>query len=228
MTGSIIRRSLVGLSLALALVTSASVLRGWMFNDLVSQNPPSLETAGALNIREEAKHLKRVRQLTFGGQNAEAYFSLDDKYLIFQHQGEGVPCDQIYTIPVNAPDGQPATPKLVSTGKGRTTCAYYFPSGDRVLFSSTHATGSDCPPKPDYSHGYVWPIYDSYQVFTAKVDGSDLKQLTRAHGYNAEATITRDAKPIVFTSTRNGDLDIYTMNADGSNVKQLTDRKSVV
>src|SRR5256884_3488140 len=228
MTGSIFRRSADGLSWSFVLAARASALSCWVSGDTVPPTPPPQATAGPLTVPEEAKHLKRVRQLTFGGQNAEAYFSLDDKYLIFQHQGEGVPCDQIYTIPVNAPDGQPATPKLVSTGKGRTTCAYYFPSGDRVLFSSTHATGSDCPPKPDYSHGYVWPIYDSYQVFTAKVDGSDLKQLTRAHGYNAEATITRDAKPIVFTSTRNGDLDIYTMNADGSNVKQLTDRKSVV
>src|SRR5437016_6439760 len=222
MTGSIIRRSLVGLSLTLALVTSVSVLRGWVSNDPVQKNPPPAATAGALTVPEEAKHLKNVRQLTFGGQSAEAYFCRDDKYLIFQHQGEGVPCDQIYTMAVDMPDGKPATPKLVSTGKGRTTCAYFFPSGDRVLFSSTHAASPDCPPKPDYSHGYVWPIYDSYQIYTAKPDGSDMKQLTRAHGYNAESTITRDGKHIVFTSTRNGDLDIYTMNADGSNVKQLT------
>ena len=170
----------------------------------------------------EEKHLKNVRQLTFGGQNAEAYFSADDKNLIFQHQGDGVPCDQIYTMPVDTPDGKAATPKLVSTGKGRTTCSYYFPAADRILFSSTHAASAECPPKPDYSKGYVWPVYDTYQIYTAKPDGSDLKQLTNAKGYNAEATITRDGKHIVFTSTRNGDLDIYTMDADGSNVKQLT------
>jgi len=220
MTGSMIRVN--GLALSLVPVACAYVLGGWMITDLVppTSRPPA--TSGALAVPEEGKHLNNVRQLTFGGQNAEAYFSLDDKYLIFQHQGEGVPCDQIYTILVNTPDGQPATPKLVSTGKGRTTCAYFFPSGDRVLFSSTHAASPDCPPKPDYSHGYVWPIYDTYQVFTSKADGSDLKQLTRAHGYNAESTITRDGKHIVFTSTRTGDLDIYTMNADGSSVKQLT------
>src|SRR5438270_12440824 len=176
---------------------------------------------GSLEYPEE-KHLRNIRQLTFGGQNAEAYFSADDKYLIFQHQGDDVPCDQIYTIPVNTPDGQPTTPRLVSTGKGRTTCSYFFPSGDRILFSSTHAASADCPPKPDYSHGYIWPIYNTYQIYTAKPDGSDLKQLTNAPGYNAEATITRDGKRIVFTSTRNGDLDIFTMNADGSDVKQLT------
>lgn len=176
----------------------------------------------ALLTPEEGKHLQNVRQLTFGGQNAEAYFSIDDKQLIFQHQGEGVPCDQIYTIAVDTTDGKPATPKLVSTGKGRTTCSYIFPSNDRILFSSTHAAGAECPPKPDYSKGYVWPIYDTYRIYTAKPDGGDLKLLTDAPGYNAEATITRDGKHIVFTSTRNGDLDIYTMDADGKNVKQLT------
>ena len=186
------------------------------------QSPDAAKSAAPLTTPEEQKHLKNVRQLTFGGQNAEAYFSLDDKQLIFQHQGTGVPCDQIYTMPVDTPDGKPAAPKLVSTGKGRTTCAYFFPAGDRILFSSTHAASADCPPRPDYSKGYVWPIYNTYQIYTAKPDGSDLKQLTNAPGYNAEATITRDGKRIVFTSTRNGDLDIYTMNADGSNVKQLT------
>ena len=173
-------------------------------------------------LPQEQKHLRNVRQLTFGGQNAEAYFSADDKMLSFQHQGEGVPCDQIYTMPVDTPDGKPATPKLVSTGKGRTTCSYIFPSGDRLLYSSTHASSSQCPPKPDYSHGYVWPIYSSYKIYTAMLDGSDLHLLTDAPGYNAEATITRDGKKVVFTSTRNGDLDIYTMDADGSNLKQLT------
>ena len=142
--------------------------------------------------------------------------------LSFQHQGKGVPCDQIYTMPVDTPDGKPATPKLVSTGKGRTTCSYIFPSGDRILYSSTHAASPECPPKPDYSKGYVWPIYDTYKIYTAKLDGSDLKLLTDAPGYNAESTISRDGKKIVFTSTRNGDLDIYTMNADGTHVKQLT------
>ena len=197
----------------------------WVIADSAPrQHPPAQESvrAAPLTTPEEQKHLRNVRQLTFGGQNAEAYFSSDDKQLIFQHQGPGVPCDQIYTMPVDTPDGKPATPKLVSTGKGRTTCGYFFPAGNRILFSSTHAASAECPPKPDYSNGYVWPIYDAYQIYAAKPDGSDLKQLTNARGYNAEATITRDGKRIVFTSTRNGDLDIYTMNADGSDVKQLT------
>jgi Tol biopolymer transport system component len=111
----------------------------------------------------------------------------------------------------------------VSTGNGRTTCGYFFPKGDRILFSSTHATSAECPPRPDYSHGYVWPIYNSYEIYTANPDGSDLRPLTHSPGsYNAESTISRDGKKIVFTSTRNGDLDVYSMNADGTDVRQLT------
>jgi TolB protein len=186
-------------------------------------SPPAQQPhADQILLPPEQRHLKNARQLTFGGQNAEAYFSADDKQLIFQHQGESVSCDQIYTMSVDTSDGKPATPKLISTGNGRTTCSYFFPSGEKILFSSTHAASPDCPPKPDYSRGYVWPIYNTYQIYTAKPDGSDMKQLTHSAGYNAEATITRDGKHIVFTSTRNGDLDIYTMDADGSNVKQLT------
>ena len=173
-------------------------------------------------LPQEQRHLKNARQLTLGGQNTEAYFSADDKQLIFQHQGEGVPCDQIYTMPVDTPDGKPATPKLVSTGKGRATCSYFFPAGDKILFSSTHGASADCLPKPDYSHGCVWPVYSTYKIYTARTNGSELKLLTDAPGYNAESTITRNGKHIVFTSTRNGDLDIYTMDADGSNVRQLT------
>src|SRR5882762_6328136 len=114
------------------------------------------KSPSALGLPSE-KHLRNVRQLTFGGTNAEAYFSADDKYLIFMHQGEGVPCDQMFTMPIDTPDGKPAKPKLVSTGNGRTTCGYFFPAGDRILFSSTHEASSDCPPRPDYSHGYVFP-----------------------------------------------------------------------
>jgi TolB protein len=205
---------------ALIGVTAAAILA---CGDLATAQEKKADAIrAALLTAEEGKHLRNVRQLTFGGQNAEAYFSIDDKQLIFQHQGEGVPCDQIYTIAVDTADGKPAAPKLVSTGKGRTTCSYIFPSNDRILFSSTHAASAECPPKPDYSKGYVWPIYDTYRVYTAKPDGSDLKLLTDDPGYNAEATITRDGKRIVFTSTRNGDLDIFTMDADGKNVKQLT------
>ena len=213
------RRTLCFALLAVVVATSCSVVR---LHSAPHAVMPAQEVPLSLLTLEEQKHLKNVHQLTFGGQNAEAYFSADDRQLIFQHQGTGVPCDQIYSIPVDTPDGKTATPKLLSTGKGRTTCSYFFPSGDRILFSSTHAASAECPPKPDYSRGYVWPIYDTYRIYTAKPDGSDLELLSDARGYNAEATITRDGKHIVFTSTRNGDLDIYTMDADGKNVKQLT------
>lgn len=179
-------------------------------------------------------HLANIRQLTFGGQNAEAYFSADDRYLTFQHQGQfydpqshapagpNIPCDQIYTIIVQTFDKKAAVPHLVSNGKGRTTCSYFFPAGDRILYSSTFAANPECPPKPDYSQGYVWPIYNTYSIYTANPDGSNVKPLTTAPGYNAESTITRDGKHIVFTSTRDGDIDIYTMDADGSHVRQVT------
>jgi TolB protein len=184
---------------------------------------------------EEQKHLRNVRQVTFGGQNAEAYFSADDKWLSFQHAGEGVPCDQEYVMPVDPTKAYAVDPpnpheaeglapqaRRVSTGTGRVTCGYVFPDDQRVLFASTHGAAAECPEPPDYSKGYVWAVYPSYKLYTAKMDGSDLKLLENAKGYNAEATITRDGKKITFTSTRDGDLDIYSMNADGSGVKRLT------
>lgn len=189
-----------------------------------SAPPPRLQASESqsLTLPQEQRHLKNVRQLTFGGQNAEAYFSADDRQLIFMHAGEDQPCDQIYIMSVDTPPDQRPQPHMVSTGKGRTTCGYFYPAGDRILFSSTHLASAACPPRPDYSHGYVWPIYSSYDIFTAKPDGTELRRLTSAPGYDAEATISRDGKKIVFTSMRNGDLDVYTMNADGSDVKQLT------
>ncbi|MGC2322037.1 MAG: hypothetical protein WA463_05360 [Terriglobales bacterium] len=189
---------------------------------LLLARPSADENTSSLLLPAEQRHLRNVRQLTFGGQNAEAYFSADDKQLIFQHAGRDVACDQMYIMPVSTPDGSPPKPRLVSTGKGRTTCGYFFPAGDRILYSSTHLASAECPPKPDYSHGYVWPVYASYDIFTARADGSDLKRLTTSPGYDAEATISRDGKKIVFTSMRDGDLDVYTMNADGTGVRRLT------
>jgi Tol biopolymer transport system component len=164
------------------------------------------------------KHLRHVRQLTFGGENAEAYFSGDGRWLIFQSKRDGRECDQIYTMRA---DGSGET-RLVSTGKGRTTCSYFFPRGGKILYSSTHLADAKCPPSADYSRGYVWAIYPSYDIFTAKPDGSGVKQLTNSPGYDAESTMSVDGKRIVFTSMRDGDLDIYTMDADGRNVKRLT------
>lgn len=165
----------------------------------------------------EEKHLRNVTQLTFGGENAEAYFSADGRRLIFQSTRDGHGCDQIYTMNV---DG--SNLKMVSSGTGRTTCGYFFPNLGRLLYSSTHLGDKECPPRPDFSQGYVWAIYPSYDIFTARPNGSELKQLTNTPGYDAEATISTSGKKIVFTSTRDGDLDIYSMDANGGNVRRLT------
>ena len=169
-------------------------------------------------IREGESHFASLRQLTNGGENAEAYWSWDSSQLIYQWTRREGGCDQIYTIP--AKGGEPT---LVSTGKGRCTCAYFTPNDERIVFSSTHLGGEECPPTPDHSQGYVWPIYDTYDVFTANPDGTGLKQLTEDEAYDAEATVGPDGS-IVFTSTRDGDLDLYSMSADGSKVTRLTDQ----
>ena len=161
--------------------------------------------------------MRNVRQLTFGGQNAEAYFSADGNQLIFQSSHGDVKCDQIFTMNVDGSDM-----RMVSTGKGRTTCSYFYPNGKKILYSSTHLASTECPPRPDFSKGYVWAVYSGYDIFTANPDGSDLRQLTHTAGYDAEATISLDGTKIVFTSLRNGDLDIYSMDADGKHVRQLT------
>ncbi len=162
-------------------------------------------------------HLRHVKQLTFGGQNAEAYFSYDGRRLVFQSTREPYQCDQIFIMNI---DG--SGPHLVSTGKGKTTCAYFYPDGRHLLYSSTHLSGPDCPPRPDYSKGYVWGVYSTFQIFYATDQGEILKQLTTGPGYNAEATLSTDGSKIVFTSSRHGDLDIYTMNPDGSDARRLT------
>ena len=173
------------------------------------------QSAADLALPQE-KHLRNIKQLTFGGENAEAYFSSDGRKLIFQSTRAGHECDQIYTMNVDGSDVRP-----VSTGDGRTTCSYFFPGDNRILYSSTHLGSKQCPPKPDFSKGYVWAVYDTFDIFTARPDGSDLQQLTKTPGYDAETTISRTGK-LAFTSKRDGDLDIYTMDANGRNVKRLT------
>jgi hypothetical protein len=165
-------------------------------------------------------HLEDLRQLTFGGENAEAYWSSDGTELIMQSTHPPYACDQIFRMDALRPG---ADYELVSTGKGRTTCSYFFPGDKRVLFASTHAASAECPPVPDHSHGYVWPIYDTYDIYSAKPDGSELKPLIASPGYDAEATICPKDGSIIFTSTRDGDIDLYRADADGSHVVRLTD-----
>jgi TolB protein len=176
----------------------------------------SANDAAAVELPGE-KRLRNVRQLTDGGENAEAYFSGDGRTLIFQSKRDGRRCDQIYTMRA---DGSGL--RMVSTGEGTTTCAYLFPSGKRLLYASTHLAGKECPPPPDRSRGYVWAIYPGFDIFSADPDGRNLRRLTATPGYDAEATMSADGRRIVFTSMRDGDLDIYSMDADGRNVKRLT------
>ena len=177
--------------------------------------PVSAMRAGQAPAAAE-RHLRNIRQLTFGGENAEAYFSPDGARLIFQSTREGTPCDQIFTMKIDGSDL-----KRVSTGTGRTTCGYYYPGGSDILFASTHKASAACPPKPSFERGYVWPIYDGYDIYRANADGSNLRPLTVTPGYDAEATIAPDGA-IAFTSVRDGDMEIYTMRADGSGVRRLT------
>jgi TolB protein len=171
---------------------------------------------GALLADSGEAHLRNVRQLTFGGQNAEAYFSASGRWLIFQRQGAGEACDQMYVI---GADGSGL--RRVSSGSGRTTCGYFYDRDRRIFYSSTEHAGPACPPRPDYSQGYVWALYD-YDIYTASADGSGAQRLTTHAGYDAEATLSPDGRTIVFTSLRDGDLDIYTMSVDGTDLKRLT------
>ncbi|MCM3880352.1 MAG: hypothetical protein ND807_09610 [Vicinamibacterales bacterium] len=167
------------------------------------------------------RHLAGIKQLTFGGENAEAYFSPDGKRLIYQSNPGGASptvCDQMMTMNI---DG--SNKAQVSRGGGRTTCGYFYPDGQSILYASTRLGGPDCPPRPSFERGYVWPIYGSYDIFRAAPDGSNLRQLTKTPGYDAEATIAPDGR-IAFTSVRDGDMEIYSMNGDGTDVRRLTNR----
>jgi TolB protein len=166
---------------------------------------------------DQEVHLRNIRQLTFGGQNAEAYFSADGRRLIFQSTRDDLECDQIFTMTTL---GDSVT--MVSTGQGRTTCAFWATDGASLLYSSTHLGGVTCPPPPDYSQGYVWAVYSAFDIFRARPDGSELVQLTHSPGYDAEAVYSHDGQTILFTSARDGDLDLYTMSLDGSSVTRLT------
>jgi Tol biopolymer transport system component len=171
-------------------------------------------------------HFKNLRQLTFGGDNAEAYFSFDGKYVIFQRTDakNGIMCDQIWMGKIPGTADEPFAPKLVSTGTGRTTCSYFYPDGKHILYASTHLASKDCPPVPDREKmkRYIWPIYESFDIFKADTNRNIIQQLTHTKGYDAEATISPKGDKILFTSMRNGDLDLYTMDLNGKNVKQIT------
>lgn len=172
---------------------------------------------------EQETHLKNIKQLTFGGDNAEAYWSFDDSKIVFQAKNPawGTECDQIYVV--DAGVEMKEAPQLISTGKGRTTCSYFLPGDTTIVYASTHEGGDACPPEPGREQGYVWPIYETFDIYVANLKGEQIKKLTDSPGYDAEATVSPKGDKIVFTSTRSGDLELYTMNIDGTDVKQVTD-----
>lgn len=164
-------------------------------------------------------HLSHIRQLTFGGNNAEAYFSQDGSQLIFQRQEDlSQGCDQQYVMNI---DG--SNLHRVSNGLGRTTCGYFINHDERIVYSSSFQHDEACPARPDFSHGYVWPL-GRFEIYSARPDGTDLIQLTNNGAYNAESTLSPDGSRLIFTSTMDGDLELYTMKVDGTDIKRITHR----
>lgn len=173
------------------------------------------------------KHFKNIQQLTFGGDNAEAYWSYDGKYLIFQRTApkDGVLCDQIFMGKVPTKPNEKFNYKLVSTGKGRTTCAYFLPNGKHILYASTHLGGDSCPPPVDrakYGNKYIWPLYNTYDIFLADTNGKVLKQLTKTKAYDAEGTLSPDGKKMIYCSNKDGDLELYIMDLKSGKEKRIT------
>jgi TolB protein len=167
----------------------------------------------------ESPVLSNLRQLTFGGENAEGYFGFDERHFVFQRTlpEEGIACDQIFSYDIAS-----GATKMISNGKGRTTCSYYLPGDSLVLYATTYRASADCPPVPDQSKGYVWPLYSGFDIVVADTNGREVRWLTNEPGYDAEATVSPTGDRIVFTSTRSGDIELYSMNLDGSDVRQLT------
>ncbi len=185
-----------------------------------STSPVAASASQAALLPEEVR-LAELRQLTFGGENAEAYWSFDGKQLSFQTRRGDMGCDRIFRMTVD-PAAQAPMEQQVSSGKGATTCAHFLPGDQELIYASTHLGGEACPPKPDHSMGYVWALYDSYDIFKVRADGSGLTRLTEAPGYDAEGTVCAKDGSILFTSVRDGDLELYRMDKDGKNVRRLT------
>ena len=197
---------------------------GTQYSELITHNSELLTDTV---LYPEETHFSNIQQLTFGGDNAEAYWSSDGRYLVFQRTSakDGIPCDRIYIGKVPEKNGDEFTYKPVSSGKGRTTCGFFTKDNKHIVYASTHLGSSDCPPVPDrskYGNKYIWPVYNSYDIFMADLDGKIKKQLTNSPGYDAEATISPDGNEMLFTSTRDGDLDLYIMNLETKKVKRVT------
>jgi TolB protein len=193
------------------------------------------------NIKKELllynaeKHFKSIKQLTFDGNNAEGYFSFDDQSIIFQSDSQllqkrfGIQkeryCDQIFTIYIQNLDFNNPTQefsyRLVSTGKGRTTCSFFLPD-NRIIYASTHHNSEECPESfRFYQNHYVWQLFD-YDIYLANQNGSNLKVLVSSPGYDAEAVISPDGKYMVYTSTKSGDLELWRYDLQTGEELQLT------
>lgn len=185
----------------------------------------TISTTDTLHFPGES-HFRNLRQLTNGGDNAEAYFSYDGKWLVFQRTSakDGLPCDQIFAGRIPAP-GQPFEYKMISSGKGRTTCGFFTKDGKHIIYASTHLGGDECPPVPDrskYGNKYIWPLYKSYDIFMADLNGKIVKQLTHSDGYDAEPTLSPDGKKMVYTSVKDGDLELYVMDLKSGKERRIT------
>lgn len=192
---------------------------------LTATGSPFMPPSDTILYPEES-HFKNIRQLTFGGDNAEAYWSFDGKHIVFQRTDprDGIHCDQIFIGKVPAA-GENFEYKMVSTGKGRTTCPYFTKDGKHIIYASTHLGADTCPPLPDrskYGNRYIWPLYDSYDIFMADLDGNIVKQLTNAKGYDAEPTLSPDGKKMIYTSDKDGDLELYIMDLKTGKEKRIT------
>lgn len=174
-------------------------------------------------VYESEKHFKNMRQLTAGGDNAEAYWSFDNSMLVFQKRNpkEGIDCDQIFVGEIPA-EGEEFTYNMVSTGKGRTTCSYFLHGDTTVIWASTHLKHENCPPEPDKTHGYVWPLYPEFEIFISDLKGGNLVQLTDNYYYDAEATTSPTENKIVYTSTKTGDLELFVLDLDTKEEVQIT------
>jgi TolB protein len=214
-------------TLALALGAAVALLAPAAFSQAPAPAPAEKPAAhpgapplpGPAVIHPDEPHLRNLRQITFGGQNAEGYWSADGRSIVYQrmNEAEGVMCDQEYVVDVAS-----GKSRMVSSGRGRVTCGYFYAGDRRVLYASTHLADPACPPPVDHSKGYAWPMTAGYDIVSHALDGSGFERLTDTPGYDAEATLSPDGKTIVFTSVRDGDLEIYTMATDGTNVKRLT------
>lgn len=193
-------------------------------------NQPEVTAAAVYNdtiLYPEENHFKNVQQLTFGGDNAEAYWSYDSKYLIFQktYAKEGIPCDQMFIGKVPTKAEEKFEYKMVSTGKGRTTCGFFTKDNKHIIYASTHLGSADCPPVPDrakYGNKYIWPLYESFDIFMADLNGKIVKQLTNSKGYDAEATLSPDGKKMIYTSDKDGDIELYIMDLKTGKEKRIT------